>query len=157
MLAYVFWHRPRPDVDVGEYESGLRTLHERLSIGSASFRLAELPFGSGPGYEDWYPVDDWAALGDLNLAAVSGDRRGPHDAVAAAAAAGWGGLYALVRGEGIPPAATRWMRKPPGEGSDRFLAALDAAPIWRRQLVLGPAPEFCLADSGTGGSARERV
>ena len=64
MLAYVFWHRPRPDVDLGAYEEAQRSFHSSLGTTSASFRLAELPFDDGgSGYEDWYLVEDWEAGG----------------------------------------------------------------------------------------------
>jgi hypothetical protein len=150
MLAYVFWHRPRSGVDTADYEAGLRELHEHLSVASASFRLTQLPFaaGSGPGYEDWYLVEDWAEVGELNAAAVTGEPREPHDAVARQMGAGWGGLYALIRGEAAPPATARWIDKPLGEDADAFLGSLGAPTIWRRQMVLGPAPEFCLVEPG---------
>jgi hypothetical protein len=67
MLAYVFWHRPKPEVDVGAYEDAQHSFHALLEIRSASFRVAELPFGDRrSAYEDWYLVRDWADLGELN-------------------------------------------------------------------------------------------
>jgi hypothetical protein len=145
MLAYVFWHRPRHDVPAAEYEARLREFLARLEVPAASFRLDTLPFGTGGGYEDWYLVEDWSALGVLNRAAVTG-RPGPaHDAVADLAEAGWGGVYALVRGPAEPPAGARWADRP-GD---------DAPAVWRRQLVLGPAPEFCLGEERSPG--RERL
>ncbi len=157
MLAYVFWHRPRSGADPAAYEGHLRELHERLSFVSASFRLAKLPFAPEPGYEDWYLVGDWAELGELNSAAGSGESREPHNAAAGLMAAGWGGIYALVRGEASPPAAVRWIDKPPGEDAEAFLESLRAPAIWRRQMVLGPAPELCLAGPDEDPSGRERI
>jgi hypothetical protein len=137
VLAYLFWHRPRAGVDAADYERRLREFLQRLDVPAASFRLDALPFGSGGGYEDWYLVEDWAALGVLNRAAVRG-RPGPaHDAAAALAEVGWGGVYELLRGPAEPPPGTRWASRP-DEG---------APAVWRRQLVLGPAPEFCLAEA----------
>ena len=112
----------------GRRTGGLRGAPGRLSRrarrppaqgfhGSAALRVREAPWlpGSGPAYEDWYAVEDWAALGRLNEAAVRGARAEPHDAVAARAGAGAGAVYGLVSG---PPvlAARRasWLAKPPG-------------------------------------------
>jgi hypothetical protein len=55
---------------------------------------------------------------------------------------GWGGVYALVRGPAEPPAVAGWHRRAP---------AGDGGGLWQRQMVLGPAPEFCL--NATGGQA----
>lgn len=148
MLAYVFWHRPRTDCSAAEYEDSLRSFHARLTVPSGSFRIAALPFGDGgPGYEDWYLVESWADLGELNVAAVSGERRPPHDAAARLAADGWAGIYLLLRGEARPPSITRWVSKPAGRSYDAFLADADAPTVWQRQMTLGPAPEFCLVDA----------
>jgi len=158
VLAYVFWHRPRAGVDAGEYEVGLRELHDRLDVAAASFRIPELPFAAGSSaYEDWYLVEGWGELGDLNLAAVTGAPREPHDSIAGQMAAGRGGLYTLLRGAAEPPASTRWLDKPLGEDSEAFLAGLSAPTVWRRQLVLGPAPEFCLVDPAESSPGRERI
>lgn len=147
MLAYVFWHRPRAGVEASEYERRLRAFHERLGELSASFRVAPLPFAAGEGYEDWYLVDDWSALGTLNAAAVSGERQAPHDSAAELAAEGWGGIYALVRGAALPPLTAQWVSKPAGESYEAFLESLPAGTVWQRRLVLGPAPEFCLVEN----------
>jgi hypothetical protein len=45
VLAYVFWHRPNPDVDRDEYERALGRFHDSLENPSAAFRVDELPFG----------------------------------------------------------------------------------------------------------------
>jgi hypothetical protein len=156
MLAYVFWHRPKPGVDVADYEEAQRGFHVSLETPSASFRLAELPFRDGPGgYEDWYLVEDWAALGELNAQAVDATRAHPHDRIASLAADGWGGVYALARGVAEIPAGVEWLDKPRAESSREFIASLPHPALWRRELVLGPAPEFCGA--GPESSDRERI
>jgi hypothetical protein len=154
VLAYVFWHRPRDGVEPALYEARLRSFHAALETPSAAFRVRELPFAPGGGYEDWYLVEDWQALGTLNAAAIDERRRGPHDGVAELAAEGWGGVYAHLRGEAEPPAAARWLAKPAGLGYDEFLADLPGTSVWQRQLVLGPAPEFCVADGDPDGRVR---
>jgi len=152
MLAYVFWHRPQPGTPLADYEEGLRAFHGRVSVPSASFRVSALPFGDADaGYEDWYLVASWAALGELNAAAVSGARRPPHDAVARLAADGWGAVYLLVRGHARPPTTTRWVSKPSTESYDAFLAGTPAPTVWQRQMTLGPASEFCLVDDAGAG------
>jgi len=150
MLAYLFWHRPADGTDPGAYEDRLRAFHAALALpGSRTLRLRRAPYDrlAAPAYEDWYPVENWAALGALNDRAVSGPRRAPHDAAAARAAEGDGGVYRLLHGRADAPVdEAAWLAKPSGLPYDAFLAALreaagDAA-IWQRQMVLGPAPEF---------------
>jgi hypothetical protein len=151
MLAYLFWHRPREGTDQARYEDALREFHSELEGESACFRLGELPFDPEPGYEDWYLVDDWSSLGRLNEAAVDSVRRPAHDRAALHAGAGWGGVYSLVRGPAEPPAeGAEWHDKPRLLPTDTFLADLPQTTIWRRELVLGPAPEFCVAVPGAG-------
>jgi hypothetical protein len=158
VLAYVFWHRRRAGVAVEEYEAALRAFHSSLTgVRSASFRVDALPFAAGEGYEDWYLVSDWAALGELNSRAVDERHRAPHDSAASRAGAGWGGVYGLVRGEAEPPEWARWVDKPPGTPYEAFIESLAprAAAVWQRQMVLGPAPEFCVAAAGE--IRRERI
>jgi hypothetical protein len=143
MLAYVFWHRPAAGADVALYEDAQRAFHAAIEAPSASFRIDRLPFGEGGGYEDWYLVEDWAALGELNDHAVDAIRRDEHDQTASLAATGWGAVYGLVRGGAEIPAGVEWLDKPRGEASAGFIDSLPHSSIWRRQLVLGPAPEFC--------------
>lgn len=155
MLAYLFWHQPRRGVEAEEYEEAQRRFLARLQVPSACFRLERLPFGSGGGYEDWYLVEDWAQLGELNAAAVDARRRGDHDRAAALVGEGWGAVYKHVRGEAAIPAEARWQDKPRGEGLHTLLQeAPTEIPVWQRQLVLGPAPELCI---GTGGGGRARI
>ncbi len=154
MLAYLFWHRPGPGVSSADYENRLRDFHSQLNMRSASFLVSGLPFDDGGGYEDWYLVATWAELGELNDRAVSGERQVHHDAMAHLAGEGWGAVYGLVRGECRPPMATRWASKPVGRSYRAFLDSLTEPVVWQRQMVLGPAPEFCLLPEGqpTGGA-----
>lgn len=155
MLAYLFWHRPRSRVEPTYYEDRLRAFHTQLGQQSASFRVAPLPFSASDGYEDWYLAPDWAEVGALNATAVSGDQRRPHDSIAELTARGWGGVYALVRGNPAPPQTARWLDKPPGTSHQTFLESLPQATVWHRQMVLGPAPEFCLVESNDTNPHRD--
>lgn len=158
MLAYLFWHRPRPEVDAAEYEEAQRGFHARLEAESACFRVDRLPFDDGPGYEDWYLIEDWAALGELNARAVDPVHRPDHDRAAAMVSEGWGGVYASVQGPETIPAQARWLYKPHGQSTADFLAGIEAgASIWQRQLVLGPAPEFCVASEEGAPAPYRRV
>ena len=145
MLAYVFWHRPAEGVSRDAYEDRLRSFHATLEVPSAAFRLDALPWRpEAGGYEDWYLVEDWAALGALNEAAIAAARRDEHDAAARLSGEGWAGVWKLVRGgPPEPPASVTWADAP----SD------DAPAVWQRQMTLGPAPEFCLT-GGPGLRAR---
>ncbi|HVX43437.1 MAG TPA: hypothetical protein VHC49_06115 [Mycobacteriales bacterium] len=148
-LAYVFWHRPRPDVSAEDYAKVLRRFHESLAAAaipgfgrSWTVRVAELPWlGAGPVYEDRYLIDDYTALGVLNGAAVAVPG---HDAAATRAASGTAGLYRLMTGE-PDPAATRahWFDKPAGTAYQDLDPAAGGS-LWQRQLTLGPGPEFQL-------------
>ena len=149
VLAYLFWHQPAPDIEPATYAEAQRAFHTQIGVPSACFRLESLPFREEPGYEDWYLVDDWAKLGELSAAAVDSRRRPSHDRAAAKAGAGWAGVYRLLRGEAEIPEGGRWLDKPRGEATADFLASLDAPTIWRRELVLGPAPEFRLGSSSS--------
>lgn len=146
MLAYVFWHRPTPDVEVARYEDGLVALHASLAAarpagfrGSASFGRAQQPWFDG--YEDWYLIDDWVALGALNDAAPG---HASHDVLAERSEAGTGAVYALVAGTPDLSAVrtAHWSDDP-----------VDGTVTWRRQLVLGPAPQYA-AHSATAGGER---
>ena len=165
MLAYLFWHRPRPGIERGEYERRLSAFHAALAQRgciSAAFRLEQLPFAAGDGYEDWYLVEDWQALGALNDLALERHSRRAHDQIADSSTKGWGAVYRLLGGQPDPPEVARWLDKPTGVSSDAFLdelrtprTELHVPAVWQRQLVLGPAAEFCLAQPGL--ARRERV
>ena len=159
-LAYVFWHWKQSDVAVEAYEQRQQAFHTALVAnpapgfrGSFSSALTGMPWAAagGEAYEDWYLVDSFAALGELNQAAVSAQRSAPHDAAAAIAADGSGGLYRLRLGSvGAPPHCAHWFSKPPGVSYQALLATLapfvenNHAQLWMRQMVLGPGQEFCL-------------
>lgn len=163
MLAYVFWHVASPAVAVADYEARLGAFHAALRAGApaglgrtATVALAGIPWLDGAaGYEDWYLVEDFAALGTLNGAAVSGSIRAPHDAAAAAARAGVAGIMGHVAGPLLParPGWAAWLGKPAGVAYDAFHAELaealaGEASAWQRQMTLGPASEYCvLADA----------
>jgi hypothetical protein len=161
VLAYIFWHHPQPAAPIDAYENSLTTLHETLRegaipgfAGSATYRVNGLPWinAGADAYEDWYLVDEWSAIEDLNEAAVAGARKTPHDRAAAAYASGAGAIYHLRAGDGAlgRVRVATWLAKPQGMHYPEFDALLAplvtaGASLWRRQLVLGPGPEFCLA------------
>src|SRR5215831_19697880 len=104
MLAYVFWHWPRPDHVAAEYERAQRAFHRALAQSAPPGFLSSLTFrvegsaawlGGAPAYADWYLVDNSAALDPLNVAAVSGACEAPHTQVAQAMSAGAGLLLTL--------------------------------------------------------------
>ena len=152
MLAYVFWHAPAGGGDVAAYEEALVTFHAVLRdhpppgfSGSAALRVAGAPWlPGGHGYEDWYLLEGFADLGTLNEAAVSGRRQGPHDSVALRSGHGAGGVYTSWTGPpDVPTGTVLWFAKAPGESYEDLREALSGT-TWQRQLVLGPAPEFCV-------------
>lgn len=155
MLAYTFWHWPRAGADASEYERRQQEFHAALAEHPpAGFRGSTTAGVAAPwatGYEDWYRVEDYAALGTLNQAAAAHARAAPHDAAAALAGGGTGGLYVLRAGRPLHhPTHAHWLVKPTGMHYGELLAALapvvehSGGALWMRQLVLGPAPEFCL-------------
>jgi hypothetical protein len=165
MLAYVFWHRPARGVETDDYERALKHFHHSLAHrppaglrGSCTLRAEALPwlpdasgFSAG-GYEDWYLVDSWEALGVLEEAAVGHGHHDAHEAAARRYGSGAAAVYRLVEGA-LEPRRARlavWVSRPPRAAEhepDELLAdgiaSTDVA-LWRRCLVLGPAPELCL-------------
>jgi len=159
VLAYVFWHVRAADVATANYEARLAAFHASLRDGApagmgstAAVALDAVPWlGGQAGYEDWYLVEDFAALGTLNAAAVSGARQAPHDAAAAAADRGVAGIMGHVCGPLLPerPGWAAWLGKPAGMAYGAFHAALTDAlagegSAWQRQMTLGPATEYCV-------------
>jgi len=159
LLAYVFWHWHRPEVTAMGYEDRQRGFHAAFRtspppgfIDSFSVGITDAPWLAGrEAYEDWYLLQDFNALGLLNEAAVSGSRTQPHDAAASAAAGGAGGVYRLRRGTALrQPRYACWFGKPEGTSYRELFARLDPvvdsleSALWMRQMVLGPAKEFCL-------------
>ncbi len=181
MLAYLSWHRPAPTADAGAYERALEQFHRSLAHrppsgfrGSAAFRVAGMPWGaaaaggedrsegaphpeghrqaSGAGYEDWYLLDDWGALGVLEAAAVSRGHVSAHDKVAAMSGTAAGAVYRLLEGHaGLDETLIAvWVASSGGHEHPSLSVLLgdgmdpDAGGLWRRCLGLGPGPEFCL-------------
>jgi hypothetical protein len=181
MLAYVFWHRPAAGVHEGEYERSLARFHHSLAqnppagfAASVTLRAPELPWlpareeGAGVGYEDWYLVENWTALGVLEAAAVSRGHAGAHDRAAREMGAGTGAVYRALEGAGSPADAhlAVWVTRPPESPDPRIADLLEdgfdpeRSVLFGRCLVLGPAPELCLlsaegdpgAETGVAGT-----
>jgi hypothetical protein len=161
MLAYVFWHIPASTASRDNYERLLIDFHESLATHAPPGFRSSLIFrtqnshwiGNGAAaYEDWYLLDNSAALDPINDAAVSGPRKAPHDLVASFAASGTAGLYRLKTGQVESMRHARhaaWFSKPAITYSDLYaqLRPHTEAPqagLWMRQMVLSAAPEFCL-------------
>jgi hypothetical protein len=151
MLAYVFWHWPAGEP--AGYVEALGAFHRALAAapppgyrGSRVLAVDGAPWlPVEQAFEDWYFVEDFAALGALNEAAVSGTRLAPHDAAARRAAGGTAGLYRLRSGTLGAAARASWFGKPSGMSYAELFARIpDAGELWQRQMVLGPAPEMCL-------------
>jgi hypothetical protein len=158
VLAYVFWHWPQPAVDRAEYERVLGRFHASLRDApppgfqrSWVWRVARAAWLPAPAYEDWYLLDDSAALDRLNDAAVTAGRQAAHEHAARLVAGGVAGLYRLRAGGPLSGARhAHWLAKPAGASYPVFIAAIRGAAggaayaLWGRQMVLGPAPEFCV-------------
>lgn len=160
MLAYVFWHWKRDDIDVAAYESRLANFHRILAsappdglVSTLCHALSDLPWANagGPAWEDWYLMGTSAHLDALNDAAVTAARQSPHDAAAAAAAGGTAGLFRLKLGSPVERAShAYWFAKPAGWSYPRLYEHLAStvvtqhAALWGRQMTLGPSREFCL-------------
>ncbi len=162
VLAYLLWHRPADEIEREAYERACERFHRSLHHsppvglrGSAVFRVADPPWlasAQGSAYEDWYLVDDFAALGVLNEAAVAHGHRSVHDEVARRFGKGAGGLYSLLEGHAHLADASQaiWISRPLGKPRGELAQLLGDgmdpthASLWRRALVFGPAPEYCL-------------
>jgi len=180
MLAYLSWHRAAAGVEQPAYEQALERFHRSLAhrppsgyCGSATLRLPDVPWlapapgaEEAPGYEDWYLIDDWSAVGVLEEAAVSQGHLTAHSAVASRMGIGSSGVYRLIEGSARPVIAERAVWVSPAPGHERLsLGALlgdgmdpKRDGLWRRCLVLGPAPEYCLlAAEPPAGVAVDRL
>ena len=151
MEAYVFSHRPAPGVDVAVYEAGLRTFHEQLARSAPAGFISSNTFRVGERYDDWYLIEGSAALDAVNHAAMKDAQGRAHDELARLSADGYGKLYRLASGQ--PTAAAGYevrFAKPAGQSYPDFYSRLDpwtredGVSLWRRMMVLGPPPEFCL-------------
>jgi hypothetical protein len=200
MLAYLSWHRAAAGIEPRAYEDALAHFHRSLAHrppsgfrGSAAFRLSELPWlvpadgidaaagnvgadgTAGAGYEDWYLLDDWAAVGVLEEAAVAHGHATAHHEIAARAGRATGSVYRLVEGHARQARAHAaadsdaadvavWVTHAPGHEHPSLGALLgdgmdrERDGLWRRCLGLGPAPEFCLlACEPSAGVAASRL
>ena len=161
MLAYVFWHWPQASVERETYLVRLEAFHRTLAANPSTGFRNSVVFGiehadwlntSGPAFEEWYLLEDSAAMDPLNHAAVSGMCEEPHNLVARDAAGGTGGLYRLRAGEEVLHEAkfAVWLSKPEGVAYRSFYEALEPltsqpnVALWGRQMTLGPTTEFCL-------------
>jgi hypothetical protein len=151
LLAYVFFHRPGSGVEALSYEAALRRFHASLAGEPPSGFISSTTYRLGDAYADWYLVEDSAALDRLNEAAVKGVRSSPHDAVAHMSADGAGKLLMLRSGRArTEPGYEIRFSKPAGVGYPELYERLKPwtdrpeVSLWRRMMVLGPAPEFCL-------------
>jgi len=173
MLAYVFWHCPADGTARESYERDQDRLQRSLAArppeglrGSACFRAGAVDWlpGDGDGYEDWYLLDDWAAIGVLRQGVVAIGHHSAHAAAARHAGAGTGGVYRLSEGT-VRLADVRlavWVsttREHPedavaslllGDGLDR-----ERSGLWRRELALGPAPEYCVLGDAVPSGVRD--
>jgi hypothetical protein len=157
MLAYVFVHRPSAGTEPSLYLSRLRAFHDALAIAPPSgflrswvWSVSDGPLGEA--LEDWYLVENWAALGVLNDAAVTGKRQVPHDQVAPLSGTGAGAVYRLIHGAPLPAGRRRVrVSKPAGTHYEEYEGQLRRAAgtgtIWKRQMVLGPDAEFLIDSS----------
>lgn len=161
MIAYVFWHSPRPEVSIETYEKAHRGFLESLAgtpptglRRATVFRVDSAPWllSKTQVFEDWYLLDGSEALDVLNDAAIAGRTGAAHDQTAPMAANGTAGLYRLRLGTvaPTPPAHAYWFAKPEGMNYSAFFKSLEhlcdrpGTALWGRQMVLGPTPEFCL-------------
>lgn len=160
MLAYVFWHWPRFDVNLSNYQTNLRNFHRTLGANAPpgfhhstvfSIKGADWLDTTGPLFEEWYLLNNSAAMDLLNDAAVTGACEKPHNEVARDAAGGTAGLYRLRRGNAdlSRKRAAVWFSKPDGMSYKDFFARIDeeklsGVALWQRQMTLGPTREFCL-------------
>ena len=166
MLAYVFWHWPQPGVDPAAYVDHLVEFHQTLAAHkpfgfqqSVVFRIRGATWlkTSDEAYEEWYLLDDSAAMDRLNEAAVTGACEEPHNRVAREAADGVGGLYRLRAGaEELAQAKfALWLSKPDGVSYKDFYTALEpltsqqGVALWGRQMTLGPTTEFGIHSPGS--------
>ena len=161
MLAYVFWHWPQSTIARSSYLDHLAEFHRTLASNKPpgfrrsvvfSIRGANWLNTDGEVFEEWYLLDDSAAMDPLNEAAVTGACEIPHNRVAREAADGTGGLYRFREGQ-EDLAQSRfavWLSKPNGVSYPDFYADLQpltsqpGVGLWGRQMTLGPTTEFCI-------------
>jgi hypothetical protein len=158
VLAYLFFHRPGAGADVAEYEDALHRFHAALAAARIPGFEGSRTYRVGDRYCDWYLVQTSASLDALNDAAVSGARSSSHDAAARVAVDGQGKLLRLAGGvhDAASPVEVGFS-KPRGMSYTDLYRRLEewtsrpGFSVWRRMMVLGPAPEFVMlapADPG---------
>jgi hypothetical protein len=162
-LTYFFWHTPRAGVEESVYTARLARFQEELEAlerGNSGlmadpgcYRLDDVPWMNAgrPVYVDAYPLPGFAAMELLNSAAVTGVMAGPHADVASLFGSGAGSLYEMRFGILDPAVVAHgyWFSKPGGMTYPEINAILepfgvDGGAVFRRVMVLGPAPEFCV-------------
>jgi hypothetical protein len=151
LIAYLFFHEHASHAGVAEYEEGLRRFHASLAAAGVPGFVGSRTYRVGSQYCDWYVVTSSAALDPLNDAAVSGRRSAPHAAVAREAVDFAGKLLKLASGEYDADAGTEIrFSKPHGTTYEELYRKIEPwtsmpdVSLWRRMMVLGPPPEFCL-------------
>ncbi len=159
MLAYIFWHWPRPGIASDDYLRRQLAFHQALATrgptaleASYIWRVTGAPWTPvSVAYEDWYLLESSAGLDALNAAAISDSLREAHDAAASLSAGGMAGLY-IPSGPriGLEPAVdgslAQWFSKPEGVRYSALYQRLGSnlGHLWSRMMVLGPTPEFLL-------------
>jgi hypothetical protein len=160
MLAYVFWHWRRFGVSSGDYEKRLVGFHRAMKDSppagftwSACLAVSNEPWANDgkDAYEDWYCIENISALDSLNDAAISAARQAPHDAAAAVVQDGAAGIYRVKFGQPqVDPLYAHWFGKPDGWPYEKLYGTIEplarggSRALWKRQMALGPAREFCL-------------
>jgi hypothetical protein len=155
-VAYLFFHRPGSRVPRSSYERALIRFHGALArhptpgfVASVALRLSGAPWKASsvrPLYLDWYVVEGFQSLDPIRVVAYRPPWVGPHRFVARLAADGWGSLYAGSPAARLPAARDRlvWFASShPLARSVLDRAGSHGRMVWRRQLALGPSPEFC--------------
>ena len=140
------------------YEASLLAFHERLkSAGIEGFRssstsiVRKIPWVADCDcHEDWYVLDDWATLGALSQASISGEQKAAHDLVTHSSSIHAATLYSLRHGTyKLDAPVAVWFFKPENMAMwvmEELLAPyldLPGSSLWQREMALGPAPEFC--------------
>lgn len=162
MYAYVFWHAKPANATTAEYEKPLLRFGRELSnakipgmAGNASYSIGFTPWLAEEGYEDWAWVHELSTLESLNERAVTGAMEEPHNAIARITKhGGFGALYYLVDGahQILGDSKVFWVSRPRNiRWRDAMPAIIKSASsnvsVWRRLMVLGPAPEFAIIGS----------